>query len=80
MTEEKMPSIVTFTIDGHPFTTDDDNQTPGDLLALVGFTVADYDLAEVKGNGQVHKFQDSQTVHIKDGDEFVTVRREAPVA
>jgi hypothetical protein len=80
MTDKDKPSRVSFTIDGQPFATDDENQTPTELLALVGFDAATYDLAEITKNGQVHKFQDHQNVHIKDGDEFVTVRQEAPVA
>jgi len=77
---DKKPPQVRFTIDGQPYTTDDENQTPVELLALVGFDAATYDLAEIKKNGDVHKFQDNQHVHIKDGDEVVTVRQEAPVA
>lgn len=80
MDGKEKPKQVQFTIDGQQFTTDDDNQTPVELLALVGFDASAYDLAEIVGNGQVHKFHDNQNVHIKNGDEFVTVRQEAPVA
>ncbi len=68
-----------FTIDGQSFTTTP-NQTPTALLSLVGFDAAAYDLAQIMKNGRVHTFKDNQSVHIKDGDEFLTVRQEAPVA
>jgi len=71
---------VHFTIDGQSFTTDNKNQTPTQLLALVGFDAVSYDLAQIKKNGAVHTFKDTRTVHIKDGDEYLTVRQEAPVA
>jgi hypothetical protein len=80
MTDMKKPSKVRFTIDGQPFTADDPNQTPTEILSLVGFDAATYDLAQIKKNGQVHRFQDNQIVHVEEGDEFVTVRQEAPVA
>lgn len=74
------PRQIRFTIDGQPFTTTAANQAPSELLALVGFSASAYDLAQVKNKGVVHTFKDNQNVHIKDGDEFLTVRREAPVA
>lgn len=78
--QEKNPETVRFTIDGQEHATADANQSPAELLALVGFDAATYDLALIKKNGEVHKYKDNQNVHIKDGDEFVTVRQEAPVA
>ena len=79
MSNETQPE-VRFTIDGQTFTTTNENQTPTELLALVGFSAAAYDLAQIKNNGDVHTFKDNQNVHITDGDEFLTVRQEAPVA
>jgi Multiubiquitin len=80
MSDKTTPSKVRFTIDGQQFAVDDRNQTAAQILALVGFDAATYDLAEIKKNGQVHKLQDNQTVHLEDGEEFITVRQEAPVA
>ena len=73
-------SPINFTIDGQSFTTDDATQSPASLLAFVGFDTASYDLMQMLPDGKPHKFQDGQTVHIKNGEEFLTVRKEASVA
>jgi hypothetical protein len=73
--------IVTFTIDGRPFTLDHAKQTASSLLELSGLDPAGYDLGEVRpGNEEPKVFKDDQPVHVKDGDRFVTIRQNAPVA
>lgn len=78
--ELKRPKTVKFTIDGRPYTTQDDRQPAADLLRLAGLDPAGYDLAEVRPGGKPHEFRDDQTVHIRDGAKFVSVRQRAEVA
>lgn len=80
MTAEKKPANITFTIDGRSFTLGDKHQPAATLLDLAGLPAQGYDLAEVRGHGDVHTFKDDQQVVIKTGDEFVTVRQSAQVA
>lgn len=77
---EKKPTSITFTIDGRSFTVGDKHQPASALLGLAGLPAHGYDLAEVRGRGDVHTFKDDQQVVIKPGDEFVTVRQSAQVA
>ena len=76
----KRPSNVTFTIDGRPYTTQDDRQPAADLLRLAGLDPAGYDLAEVRPGNKPHEYRDDQNVHIKEGAQFVSVRQRAEVA
>jgi hypothetical protein len=72
---------VNFTIDGRPFTATDTTQTAAALLRLAGLDPSAYYLAEVRhGHGQPKRYDDDETVHIKNGDTFVTVRQCAEVA
>lgn len=80
MSTEKNPKVVHFKVDGQPHSTTDHHQPAGAVLQSVGVDPGTHDLAEVKPNGQPHTFRDDQIVHIKDGDEFLTVRQQAPVA
>lgn len=77
----KRPKPVKFTIDGRPFSTTDSKQEASALLRLAGLDPAGYDLAEVRsGHAEPKRFDDSDIVHIKDGDKFVTIRQSAEVA
>jgi hypothetical protein len=77
----KHPKATTFTIDGRPFTTQDDRQPAADLLRLAGLDPAGYDLAEVRpGGGKPRQYRDDQQVHIRDDAKFVSVRQRAEVA
>lgn len=78
--EKKQPKIVRFTIDGRPYTTQDDRQPAADLLRLAGLDPAGYNLAELKSGGKPHEYADTDDVHIKDGAKFVSVRQSAQVA
>jgi hypothetical protein len=75
------PKEIKFTIDGRPFTVTDDTHKAADLLRLAGLDPSTHDLGKVRhGQGGTKRFQDNQTVHIKDGDKFVTIRQCAEVA
>ena len=71
---------VTFTIDGEPFTVDEKHESAAELLRSAGLDPAQYDLAEIKQNGETKTFADDHEITVKDGDEFVSVRQSAPVA
>ncbi len=78
MTNQPLPTkgqpLVTFTIDGVEYTTDDRRQTAADLLALAGLDASDYDLARVLGQGQVeHPFADADEIQITPGARFVSI-------
>ena len=80
-TELKRPKTVSFTIDGRPYVTSDDKQTAAELLRLAGLDPSGYDLAEVRKNeSKPKRFDDGETVHIKDGDAFISIRQRAEVA
>lgn len=77
----KRPKTVKFTIDGRPFSTTDSKQLAAAVLGLAGLDPAGYDLAEVRpGHAEPKRYDDNETVHIKDGDKFVTIRQSAEVA
>jgi hypothetical protein len=67
--------LVTFTIDGVEYTTDDRRQAAAALLRLAGVDPADHDLARIVGQGQVEprKFKDEDEVQITPGAKFITV-------
>jgi hypothetical protein len=71
---------LTITIDGERFTTRDDDQEAASLLRLAGVDPAQYDLAKLRHNGEYKVYRDERVLDLEDGDEFVTVRQNAPVA
>lgn len=71
---------ITFTIDGVSYTSRDDDQEAEAMLRLAGLSASEYDLAKIKRNGEYKTYKDTRVVDIEDGDEFVTVRQNAPVA
>jgi Multiubiquitin len=79
-TDIRRPKTVSFTIDGRPYVTDDENQPARDLLRLAGLDPSGYDLAEIRNNAKPKKFQDDEIVHIKDGARFISIRQRAEVA
>jgi hypothetical protein len=80
-TNIKRPKTVTFTIDGRPYVTTDDRQTASELLRLAGLDPSGYDLAAVRENeAKPKRFDDDDTVHIKDGARFISIRQRADVA
>lgn len=77
----RKPKVVTFTIDGRPFSTDDPHQTASALLTLAGLDPNGYDLGEVRpGHAEPKRYKDDQPVNIKEGDKFVSIRERAEVA
>ena len=72
-------SDVTFTVDGQRYTVEDAHQTPTSILELAGFDPPQYELARVIGKGDLHVFKTSEPIHVNGGEEFVTIRRSAPV-
>ena len=78
---EKQHRTVHFTIDGRPFSTDQPDQTAGELLALAGLDAEGYDLGEIQpGQPEPKVFEDAQPVHIHEGERFVSIRERAEVA
>ena len=74
------PKPVDFTIDGKSFIVDDPKQTASALLKLAGLDPANYDLAAIRPDGaEPKRFRADETVHVKDDEEFVTIRHSAPV-
>lgn len=71
---------ITFTIDGQVYTVSDKHQTAAALLTLAGLAPAGYDLAEIRGPGKTHTYEDDHPIIVKAGDAFVTVRESAQVA
>lgn len=78
--EHESRNKLTITIDGEPFTTRDDDQVAATLLRLAGVNPAEYDLAKIKGNGEYHVYRDERVIDLREGDRFVTVKQQAPVA
>jgi hypothetical protein len=79
--EHDKDKTIHFTIDGQPVTIDEPKQTAAALLRLVGLDPADYDLAEIrKGHADPKRYEDNETVHVKNDDAFVTIRERAEVA
>jgi len=64
---------LTITIDGKRHTTRDDDQEGAALVRLAGRDPAQYDIAKVKTNGELHVYRDGKVIDLADGDEFVTV-------
>jgi hypothetical protein len=72
---------VQITIDGRPFQVEPDrHRTAADLLRLAGLDPSGYDLAEVRGHGDIHRFKDAEPVEVHKGEKFVSIRQTAPVA
>lgn len=69
--------LLPFTIDGLEFTTHDDDQEVAALLQLAGVDPDKHYLARV---GDATPLDPAKLVTIHAGDEFVTVRRDSPVA
>lgn len=72
---------VQITIDGRPFEVEQGHHlTAAALLQLAGLAPSGYDLAEVRGHGEIVKFEDSQIVTVHPHEKFVSIRQVAPVA
>lgn len=72
---------IPITIDGRPFEVEPGrHETAGDLLRLAGLDPNGYDLAVIRGHGEIHKFHDSHHVEVHAHEKFVSIRQTAPVA
>lgn len=72
--------MLTISIDGVNYTTLDDDPEAASLLRLAGVDPAQYDLAQIKHNGEAKVYRDEKVLNLKNGDAFVTVRQSAQVA
>lgn len=64
---------ITIIIDGQPYSTRDDDQEAAALLRLANKEPDEFDLAQVKKNGEQKAFKDKHLVDLKDGDKFITI-------
>lgn len=71
---------VRFTVDGQRYTTDDRTQPARAILELAGLAADTFDLTRVRRKGQVERFDDDETVTIRPGDDFLSLRCQATVA
>jgi hypothetical protein len=72
---------VPITIDGREFEVEQGHQeTAGDLLRLAGLDPNGYDLAVIRGQGEIQKFGDDERVEVHPHEKFVSIRQTAPVA
>lgn len=69
--------LLPFSIDGMGYTTHDEDQEVAALLQLAGVDPDKHYLARV---GEATHLNPAELVTIHAGDEFVTVRRDSPVA
>lgn len=64
---------ISFTIDGANYTVTDKHQSLASLLSLAGLPVGEFGLGEVR-HGNVTRFNDTQTISVKDGDAFQSIK------
>ena len=77
--EKKYPAIH-ITIDSKPFVVHDDDWEARALLMLAGLDPAEYDLAQIKRNGTVKRFNDTHVVKVDEADVFESIKQDGPVA
>lgn len=71
---------LTFTIDGVSYTTRDDDQESAALLRLAGLDPAEYDLARIAAGTDPKVFKDTKVIDLHEGDVFISVKQNSPVA
>jgi len=71
---------ISFTVDGVTFTTRDDDQEAAAILRGASLDPAEYDLARIKEGAEPKVFKDTKIVDLHDGDVFVSVKQNSPVA
>lgn len=76
--KERAP--LTFTIDGVSYTTRDDDQESASLLRLAGLDPAEYDLARIVAGKDPKVFKDEKVLDLHEGDIFISVKQNSPVA
>jgi len=77
--DDRHPKELTIHIDGRRFTINDDRQTAAGLLHLAGLDPARYDLGEIE-HGKTTRYEDDRLITLHEGEKFVSIRQEAPVA
>jgi hypothetical protein len=75
----RVPKELTIHIDGRRFSINDDRQTAAELLHLAGLDPARYDLGEIE-HGKTTRYEDDRPITLHEGEKFVSIRQEAPVA
>jgi len=71
---------LTFTIDGVSYTTRDDDQESATLLRLANLNPGEYDLARIAPGEDPKVFKDTKVLDLHDGDVFISVKQNSPVA
>ena len=72
---------ISFTVDGQTFQVDEAKQLVADILGLAGLDPSGYNLGEIRGGRPEPKLlRDDDRITVQDGDEFVSIREDAPVA
>ena len=72
--------LLRYTLDGKPYETSDKALTAAQVLVTGGLDPALYDLTEKHGQAKPKQYADAETVHIQDGDVYLSVRVRAEVA
>ncbi len=75
----KRPKLQ-ISIDGVRYSTRDDDQEAASLLRLAGLNPAEYDLAHIVRGHDPKVFRDTKVVDLHDGDTFISVKQNSPVA
>lgn len=78
--ERETRAKIGFSIDGLRHETRDDDQEAASLLRLAGLDPAEYDLARVVRGHEPKVFKDGKVVNLHDGDTFISVKQNSPVA
>lgn len=76
----KQRTKITFTIDGVTYTTKDDDQEAASLLRLAGVNPDEYDLARVRPGQDPKVFKDEKVLDLREGETFISVKQNSPVA
>jgi len=74
------PKAVRVTLDGRDLTFKNRSQSASAILVRGGLDPVGYDLAEIHHGHDPHVYADSDVVHLKDGQAFVSIRQSAEVA
>ena len=81
MSDDTNHHTVPITIDGRQFEVEPGrHETAGDLLRLAGLNPNGYDLAVIRGHGEIRKFGDNELIDVQPHENFVSIRQTAPVA
>ena len=76
----KQRVTISLLIDGMSFSTKDDDQEAAALLRLAGLDPAEYDLARLVPGKEPKVYKDTKILDLQDGDVFISVKQNSPVA